>query len=403
MKRMVCMVVFTALATAGMAGAQGTADVNFGSPAQTIEGFGGSTAWMPELTSAQANALFSNGDNQQMGLSLLRVRIDPGGSANWGTELANAQEASARGASIFATPWTPPASMKSNDSTIGGTLNTSEYAAYATYLESFVTFMKNGGISLYAISMQNEPDASVTYESCSWTGATMDTWVKNNSSVITTKLIMPESESFNTGYSDPALDDSSAVGHIGIVAGHLYGTSPSYYTNAFSKGKQVWMTEHYLTGSGISGAVALAKEINDSMSIANYSAYLWWYIADWPAESYTYGLVDTNGNPTPNGYAMGQYAKFVRPGYVRANSTYNPSGSVYVTAYSGSGHYVIVAVNTGSSSVNQPFSMSGATVTTLTPYQTDSSHSMDQLTTVNVSNDTFTYTLPAQSITTFVH
>jgi len=400
---MVCTVVLAALATAGMAGAQGTADVNFGSPAQTIEGFGGSTAWMPELTTAQANALFSNGDNQQMGLSLLRVRIDPGGSGNWGTELANAQEASARGASIFATPWTPPASMKSNDSTVGGTLNTSEYAAYATYLESFVTYMKNGGISLYAISMQNEPDASVSYESCSWTGATMDTWVKNNSSVITTKLIMPESESFNTGYSDPALDDSSAVGHIGIVARHLYGTSPSYYTNAFNKGKQVWMTEHYLTGSGISGAVALAKEINDSMSIANYSAYLWWYIADWPAESYTYGLVDTNGNPTLNGYAMGQYAKFVRPGYVRDNSTYNPSTNVYVTAYSGSGHYVIVAINTGSSSVNQPFSISGATVTSFLPYQTDASESMVQLATLNVSNDAFTYTLPAESITTFYH
>jgi len=33
--------------------------------------------------------------------------------------------------------------------------------------------------------------------------------------------------------------------------------------------------EHYLTGTGISFALAVAKEINDSMSVANYNAYLW--------------------------------------------------------------------------------------------------------------------------------
>ena len=61
----------------------GTAFVNFGSQAQAIQGFGGATAWMPQLTSTQANALFSNGNNQQIGLSILRVRIDPAGSGNW--------------------------------------------------------------------------------------------------------------------------------------------------------------------------------------------------------------------------------------------------------------------------------------------------------------------------------
>jgi glucuronoarabinoxylan endo-1,4-beta-xylanase len=108
-----CPLAFIALAASGVVCA-GTAFVNFGSAAQTIEGFGASTAWLPQLSSAQANALFSNGNSQQMGLSILRVRIDPGGSGNWGTELANGQAARARGAKIIATPWTPPASMKSN-------------------------------------------------------------------------------------------------------------------------------------------------------------------------------------------------------------------------------------------------------------------------------------------------
>jgi glucuronoarabinoxylan endo-1,4-beta-xylanase len=396
-----CLLAFVALSVCGFACAQGVAFVNFNSAAQTIRGFGGATAWMPQLSSAQANALFSNGSSQQIGLSILRVRIDPAGSGNWGTELANAQAARARGASVIATPWTPPASLKSNNNVVGGTLKTSSYAAYASHLQSFVNFFASSGVPLYAISMQNEPDANVTYESCSWTGATMDTWVANNSSVLTTKLMMPESESFTTSYSDPALNDSRAVGHIGIIAGHIYGVSPSGYANAINKGKEVWMTEHYLTGSGISGALAVAKEINDSMSVANYNAYVWWWAHDWPAENYSFGLIDANANVKAAGYAMGQYSKFVRPGYLRYNSTYNPSSNVFVTAYAGSGHHVIVAINMGSSAVNQPFTIQGATVSSLVPHQTSNSETLAQLAPVTVSNGTFTSSLPGQSITTF--
>jgi glucuronoarabinoxylan endo-1,4-beta-xylanase len=393
------------------AGAQSTATINFGTTYQTIRGFGGATAWMPALSSSQANTLFGNGSNQ-LGLTILRVRIDPssttGSSSNWGTELTNAQEASSLGASVIATPWTPPAAWKSNDSTVQGSLLTADYANYANYLESFVTFMKNGGVNLYGISMQNEPDANVTYESCVWTGAQMDSWVANNSSVLTTKLIMPESESFNTSYSDPALNDSNAVGHIGIIAGHLYGASPFYYSNAESKGKEVWMTEHYLSPSGsqpaIGDALPAAQEIHNSMTTAQYNAYVWWWIADWNPGSGTTntGLIDTNGNPTYYGYALAQFSKFVRPGYVMASATANPNSNVYVSAYKGSSNSVIVAINSGGSSVNQPFSIENQTVTAVTPYQTTSSEHVAQLSNVSVSNNAFTYTLPAQSITTFV-
>ena len=395
-----CSSALVALLVCGSACA-GTAFVNFGSAAQAIEGFGGATAWMPQLTSTQANALFSNGNNQQIGLSILRVRIDPAGSANWGTELANAQAARARGASVIATPWTPPASMKSNSNVVGGVLNTGSYAAYASYLESFVNFFASSGVPLRAISMQNEPDANVTYESCSWTGAQMDTWVANNASVLSIPLMMPESESFTTGFSDPALNDSRALPHIGFIAGHIYGVSPQPYPNAVSKGKQVWMTEHYLTGSGISGALQVAKEINDSMSVANYNAYVWWWVHDWSQESFSFGLIDANSNVKPAGYAMAQYSKFVRPGYSRYNSTYSPSTNVYVTAYGGSSHHVIVAINMGSSAVSQPFTIQGTTISSLTPYQTSPSGNLTQLGAVAVSNSAFTYSLPGQSITTF--
>ena len=399
------------LAAAISAGAQSTATINFGTTSQTIRGFGGATAWMPALTSAQANALFGTGAGQ-LGLTIHRMRIDDssttGGSSNWGAELTSAQEAAALGAINIASPWSAPAVWKSNNNTVQGSLLTSHYADYANYLESFVTFMKNNGVNLYGISMQNEPDANVTYDSMVWTGAQMDTWVANNSSVLTTKLLMPESESFITSLSDPALNDSNAVGKIGIIAGHIYGVQPSFYSNAESKGKEVWMTEHYLTPSGsqpaIGDAIAAAEEVHNSMVTAEYNAYVWWWILDWnPGGGVTnYGLIDTNSNPTYYGYALEQFSKFVRPGYVRVSATANPNSNIFVSAYKGSTNSVIVAINAGGSSVNQPFSISGQTVTAVTPFQTTSSEHVAQLGNANVTNDAFTYTLPAQSITTFV-
>ena len=392
-----------------LAGAQ-TATINFGTTFQTIRGFGGSESWMPQFPTAEANALFGTGAGE-LGLSILRVRIDPSsttGGSNWATELANAKEASALGATIIATPWTPPAAWKSSNSTVEGVLNPSEYAAYANYLNLFTAYLANGGVSLYAISMQNEPDANVTYESCVWTGATMDTWVANNASVLTTRLMMPESESFITSLSDPALNDPEAVGHIGIIAGHLYGTTPSFYTNAENKGKEVWETEHYLTPSGsqpaIGDAIAAAEEIHNSLTVGFYNAYLWWWVADWnPGTGVTnYGLVDTNNNPTYYGYALAHFSKFVRPGSVRVSATASPSSGVFVSAYEGSSSSAIVAINSNSSAKALPVTLEGLSVGSVTPYQTTSAGGLVQQSAVAVTNGSFSYTLPAQSIVTFV-
>ncbi|MFZ1085260.1 MAG: cellulose binding domain-containing protein [Terracidiphilus sp.] len=403
-----CIVASSILLAAAVAGAQ-TATINYGTTEQTIRGFGGSTGFQPALTSAEAATIFGTGSGQ-LGLSLLRLRIDDSsttGGSNWAQSLSDGQLASAQGATVFASPWSPPAAWKSNGSTIMGSLLPADYAAYANYLNLFTAYMKAGGVDLYAISMQNEPDANVTYDSCVWTGAQMDTWIAGNASVLTTKLIMPESESFTTSYSDPALDDPSAVNYISIVGGHLYGASPSYYTNAESKGKDVWMTEHYLNPStgaepDMADAITMAEEIHNSMTVGEYNAYVWWWIEDEPSENSYIGMVDVNDNVTFYGLALGQFAKYVRPGYVMVSATNTPSSGVYVSAYKGSGNYVIVAINSNSSATSLPVAITGATVTSFTPYQTTATESMAELSAISLSSDAFTYSLPAQSITTFV-
>jgi len=391
-----------------------TATVDFGILHQTIRGFGGSDAWIGINSTAEANALFGTGTGQ-IGLSILRGRIDPSSTTpgpQWDAEVSAAQLAIAAGNNVivFASPWSPPAVWKSNnDVSNGGSLNVANYGNYANYLASFVTYMANHGVNLYAISMQNEPDWTATYESCVWTPQQMDTWVAQLPPGFfgTTKLIMPESLGFNQSYSDPALSDTNAVGNIGIIGGHLYGATPASYASAVNAGKDVWMTEHYLTptGSGnpqpaIADALALSKEIHDSMTVASYNAYVYWWVAEWSGNP-NYGLVDTNNNPTYYGWAMTHFARFVRPGYSRVDATNNTSG-VYISAYSGNGHSVIVAINTNTAAVNQPFTIQNQALTSLVPYQTTASSTVVQQSGVSVSGGQFTYTLPAQSITTFV-
>ena len=396
-----CRIALLCLALPIVASAQ-TDAINFNTTYQTIRGFGTSTAWQPVLNSTQANNLFGVGAGQ-VGFTILRSRIDPGsttGGSNWATERSNAQQAQSINSQVivFATPWTPPAAWKSNGSVDDGTLNTSDYDNFANYLNAFIAYEKAGGVNLYAISVQNEPNFLPSYESCGYSGAQMDAWIAQEGGKINTKLMMPEADSFNTDMSDPTLNDSNAVGHVSIVAGHTYGVAPFYYTNAKNKGKDVWMTETtYTPANGasqpsISDAIAAAELYHQSMAVAQYNAYVYWWTP----------LMLNGNSPNLDAYALGQYSKFVRPGYVMTGANNNPTSGVYVTSYKGNNNYVIVAINSNGGSSNITFDISGATVTSVTPYQTSASNQLAQLGAVSVSNDAFTYSLPGQSITTFV-
>jgi glucuronoarabinoxylan endo-1,4-beta-xylanase len=66
--------------------------------------------------------------------------------------------------------------------------------------------LKNGGVSLYAIAVQNEPDYQVTYESCSFTPTEMLNFIKNYGARITgAKLIAGESFQYRTALTNPSL------------------------------------------------------------------------------------------------------------------------------------------------------------------------------------------------------
>ncbi|MEN9951678.1 MAG: Glucuronoxylanase XynC precursor, partial [Bacteroidota bacterium] len=58
---------------------------------------------------------------------------------------------------ITASPWTPPLWMKDNKSSIGGKLLPSCYGVYADYFVKYIRAMKEQGITIDAVTIQNEP------------------------------------------------------------------------------------------------------------------------------------------------------------------------------------------------------------------------------------------------------
>lgn len=386
--------------------------VHLDSLRQVIRGFGAANIllWRPEMTANEIQKAFGTGPGE-IGFSLLRLRIPPdvGGFA---VNVANAQAALAMGATLFASPWSPPASMKTNNNTTGGRLREDSYAAYAAHLKSYVDFMASNGVPLYAVSVQNEPDIQVNYESCDWNAAEMVKFTREHGNSVGTRLIAPESFQFIPTIANAILNDSAATANVDIIGGHIYGGGRSPYPLAAEKGKELWMTEYLINspGSGpdmdtsLKGAIATAASIHDVMN-AGMNAYIWWYIVRYYGPIADGERADPKGSVTKKGYVMSQYARFVRPGFVRVLVQIpRTSLPVYLTAYKSSAKVVIVALNSGSSSIDQPIRIQNlpGMITMVTPYVTSKTKNSEPGSEIAVTNGSFTATLADSSVTTFV-
>ncbi|HTH38852.1 MAG TPA: glycoside hydrolase family 30 protein [Pyrinomonadaceae bacterium] len=71
---------------------------------------------------------------------------------------------------LYGSPWSPPAFMKDNNNMLrGGKLKPDHYQAWANYFTKFVRAYEKEGISVWGISIQNEPMATQKWESCIFT------------------------------------------------------------------------------------------------------------------------------------------------------------------------------------------------------------------------------------------
>ena len=375
------------LGVAGEAWAQ-TATVTLSSQKQYIRGIGGMShaAWAGDLTAAERTTAFGNADGQ-LGFSALRIPVSDGSpdSAN----VATAKAAIAAGAIVFATPWNAV-----------GTMSSSQFSSYATHLNNFVSYMKNQGVNLYAISVQNEPDYASQW--LAWTPTLCHDFVLNYGSTITTKLISCESFNYTKSYYDPILNDSAALANVAVLGTHLYGTAVSAYPYALfdqkGAGKERWMTEHYTDSTTDANswpnALGVATELHHAMVDGQFNLYTWWYIVR------SYGPISTNGTVSKRGWCMAQFSKFIRPGFYRVDATASPTSGVYLSAYKSDTDVVVVIVNTNSSASSLTVSINGASIASYDRFTTSGSKSLASDGKVTASNGSLTLSLDAQSVTT---
>lgn len=418
-----------------------TVTINWTNVDQVIDGFGASSWANQSLTSEQATFFFSTGPGD-IGLSLLRGEVPKNGSCSTiniscAGQVSDMQFAVANGARVWSTVLSPPASMKTNgsvDCLAGsghGALSPDSYSAYATYLANYVKTMRSlYNINLYALSVQNEPDGCQPYGSTLWTAAQLDTFIKINlgptfaSAGLTSTLIMlPESSQYTTlaSLARTTMDDPAAAVYVSINAWHDYDALyVSSVTNPYaSQNKRFWQTEASagITPSGVgfgpslcggcwdpsmADALMWARIIDNRMAVANANAWHWFVMIG--PNNDNAGLMRSDGPVSKRAYMLGNYSKFVRPGFHRIDATHTPQSGVLVSAYknASTGALVIVVINQSNSNVSQTFTLKGATASSVTPWITSASSDLVPQSDVPVSAGSFIYTLPASSITSFV-
>ncbi|MGD9200465.1 MAG: glycoside hydrolase [Chitinispirillia bacterium] len=432
-----------------------TITVNWDKLIQEIDGFGASAAFKQadnlkkfpiETRTKILDLLFSHTGG--IGLSMVRNMVGDGSIDEWGNEVdgpietINPQkgkwnfdavdeqiwfmkEARARGCERFySTVWSPPRWMKTNNSCLrGGSLKKSCYGDYAEYLYQYVTeyMKKRNDIDMYAISVANEPDYSASYSSCRWTGDQFRNFIRDHigpkfkdENKIETKIAVGEEMGWTEGPAMATLNDPKAVKYLDIVASHNYKNASNYppFRTSKSKNKRVWQTEvsnlkH--NNRSIDDGLKWARQIHDFLTNAEGNSWCYWwticYKVNPPKGEALININTSNKTYFTNKrlYTMGNYSRFIRPGWYRISTSMTSSNNVYVTAFKNpkTNDFAIVAINNDRGSQTRSFKLHGYNINTVAPYVTSSSKDLAKGDPVSLSNGSFSAGLPAKSVTTF--
>ena len=210
--------------------------------------------------------------------------------------------------------------------------------------------------------------------------------------------------------------DADVWGSIDILGTHEYDTQKAMPwpsdVDGGKRSKEVWETEvsgvmywpQQGPSSDIANGLAVAGWVHSALVVGEASAWLyWWYQAS--ASNDNEGLVlQGSSTLTKRCYTIGNYSKFVRPGYTMVSVTGNSNTSLLLSAFTGTdGTVVVVAVNNGSAAATVPITIAGGTAPSMmTPWVTSATDNLASKTAVPVTGGAFTASLAAQTVTTFV-
>ncbi len=433
-------------------GTTGAVTVRLDQAKQTMDGFGITVAFEHDpLTDAEADRLFN--PNNGIGLSIMRIFMGSNGEPVGGTTtLASAMKAIARGVDkiVASTPSAFYRCKTNGSENNGGHLISNDggdcYNQWSTTIAAFPAKVKSAlSVDLYAMSFAHEPDfascgtvapclgnfASMLYTADEAVAFLKVVGPKLRAASPTLKVMTPEvrqwgrfwTNNSGAGSTDPLNGQGYDYGHalakdaaawpqVDILAVHQYDTQVAQpWPSDVPRTKPIWQTEmsgvRYWPEEGpsvdIDNGVAVAGWIHDAIVNGPASAWLWFrYQAAFHDDNQ--GLLLLNGNDTKRHYTLGNFSRFVRPGYTRVDIAGNIPAGVLLTAYKGAdGTVVVVAINKGSASASLPIAIAGgAAPASLTPWVTTATDNLAQKPAVPVSGGSFTAALASKTVTTFV-
>ena len=295
---------------------------------QRITGFGGFVCSPQFQYGHMSNADIEKvwGSTSTVGCNIMRLYIPIGRNA-WSQSLQTAKKAKQMGLIVFASPWGQPAEWKTNgtsnaqnsDGTLGY-LKKENWADYAQYLEDYVQYLRQNGVELDAISIQNEPDWHASYAGCMWSATDIANFVKTYGPTISCKVMAPETLAVSDNYVN-ALNKTDVLPGFDIYGGHQYGGIQSAYKNLIAKGKEIWMTEYLINWNEAENNTRnfdfskdffnFFRAINTCM-VGDFNAWI-----HYAAKRY-YGMLGdgqrgagSSGTVTKRGYIMAHFAKYV--------------------------------------------------------------------------------------------
>ncbi len=197
---------------------------------------------------------------------------------------------------IIATPWSAPPWMKNNKSSIGGKLALQHYPTYARYIAYYIQKMKSLGISIEAITPQNEPLNDHNNPSMIMTAQEQLDFIKYHlgpefrKQGIRTKIIIYDHNCDLPDYPLTILKDTLASQYIDGSAFHLYNGDIGAMTKVHDQfpDKNIYFTEQWTGAKGDFGGDLLWHMKNVVIgSLQNWSKTIFeWNMANDTAYAY---------------------------------------------------------------------------------------------------------------------
>jgi glucosylceramidase len=277
---------------------------------------------------------------------------------------------------LFVSPWSPPGWMKDNGSMLhGGKLKPEYYESWARYYGKFIHAYEKEGIPIWGLTVQNEPMAIQSWESCIYTAEEERDFLKNYLGPALQKdglkdkriIIWDHNRSLMYQRASVVLDDPAAAQYVWGVGFHWYMGDD--FENV-KRVKEAYPKTHLLFTEACNYPFDFSK-INDWQGGETYAKSM---INDFNngAEGWTDWnvLLDKKGGPnhvrnfcfapihadTKTGklyymnsyYYIGHFSKFIRPGAKRIISS-STTDELLATAFLNTdGKIAVVILNLSS-------------------------------------------------------